>query len=153
MKLELEIIQALIKIREQVEEKRYAEGLISGGIGLAEVHCIDWIGQIESPNVTKVAQKMGVTRGGVSKISKKLQQKNLIESYQRAENNKEIYFRLTELGRLVFEEHEAHHLKSQQEKMNLLATYNENEQRIILRFLNEINKKYEERAESGKDNC
>ena len=40
--------------------------------GYSETHCIDYIGRLELPNVTKVAEHMGMTRGAISKITKKL---------------------------------------------------------------------------------
>lgn len=109
------------------------------GINLAEVHCIDRIGTINHANVTKVAKEMGMTRGAISKISKKLLGKGFIESYQRSDNNKEIYFRLTEVGRIVYGEHEKRHREVRQEELSLLKTYSNEEQAAILRFLNDIN--------------
>ena len=35
-----------------------------------------------------------MTRGAISKITKKLIKKGIIESYQKPDNKKEIYFRL-----------------------------------------------------------
>ena len=40
--------------------------------GYSETHCIDYIGRLELPNVTKVAEHMGMTRGAISKMTKKL---------------------------------------------------------------------------------
>lgn len=35
--------------------------------GYSETHCIDYIGRLELPNVTKVAEHLGETRGAISK--------------------------------------------------------------------------------------
>ena len=40
--------------------------------GYSETHCIDYIGRLELPNVTKVAEHMGMTRGAISKMTRKL---------------------------------------------------------------------------------
>ena len=40
--------------------------------GYSETHCIDYIGKLELPNVTKVAEHMQMTRGAISKMTKKL---------------------------------------------------------------------------------
>jgi DNA-binding MarR family transcriptional regulator len=133
------IINALIKIQERSDIFRHGREDIFDGINLAEVHCLDWIGTLDHANVTKIANEMGMTRGAISKINKKLLGKGLIESYQRPENNKEIYYQLTKDGQYVYDEHKKCHKKAKQEKLSLLELYSEKEQAIILRFLNDIN--------------
>ena len=68
------------------------------GYKLSEIHCIEYIGKNTAPNVTKLAEAFYVTNGAISKMAKKLIKKELIESYQKPDNKKEIYFRLTEHG-------------------------------------------------------
>lgn len=133
------IVHSLTRIQERSDVFRHGREAIFDGINLAEVHCIDRIGTIDHANVTKVAGEMGMTRGAISKISKKLLNKGFIESYQRPDNNKEIYYHLTESGWKVYEEHKKCHNQAQQEKLSLLETYSEYEQSIILHFLNDIN--------------
>ena len=134
-----EIIHSLTTIQERSAMLRHGGEVIIDGVNLAEMHCIDQIGTISHANVTRVANEMQMTRGAISKISKKLLHKGLIESYQRPENNKEIYFRLTESGQQIYDEHKKCHAKAIQEKLSLLETYSEYEQSIILHFLNDIN--------------
>ena len=43
----------------------------------SETHCIDYIGKTELPNVTKIADNMQMTRGAISKMTKKLLAKAL----------------------------------------------------------------------------
>lgn len=134
-----DIINALIKIQERSDQFRHGREDIFKGLHLAEVHCIDWIGMVDDANVTKIARQMSLTRGAISKISKKLLAKGLIERYQRPENNKEIYFRLTAEGEDVYNEHKKCHSQAKQEKLCLLATYSGEEQAVILSFLSNIN--------------
>ena len=56
----------------------------------SETHCIDYIGKTELPNVTKIADNMQMTRGAISKMTKKLLAKGLIEKYSLESNKKEI---------------------------------------------------------------
>jgi len=60
----------------------------------SEIHCIEYIGKSEDSNVTKLAETFYMTRSAISKITKKLIEKGLIDSYQKPDNKKEIYFRL-----------------------------------------------------------
>jgi len=75
----------------------------------SEVHCVEYIGKHGNSNVTKLAESFYMTRGAISKLTKKLVEKGLIQSYQRPDNKKEIYFKLTGQGQEVFAIHEALH--------------------------------------------
>lgn len=75
----------------------------------SEVHCIEYIGRNIDSNVTKLAESFFMTRGAISKLTKKLIEKGLIESYQKQDNKKEIYFRLTEQGKVIYKIHEELH--------------------------------------------
>lgn len=75
----------------------------------SEVHCIECIERNVDSNVTKLAESLYMTRGAISKITQKLIKKGLIESYQKPDNNKEIYFRLTEQGKKINKVHEKLH--------------------------------------------
>lgn len=79
------------------------------GFKSSEVHYIECIGKNEDSNVTKLAESLYMTRGAISKMTKKLEKKGIIESYQKPDNKKEIYFRLTEQGKKVFHIHEKLH--------------------------------------------
>ena len=134
----LEIVDSLTKIAERSALLRHGDSVVLDGLNLAEVHCIDQIGAADPANVTRIADAMRLTRGAISKITKKLLCKGLIESYQRPGNNKEIYFRLTAGGRQIFEEHRVCHVKARQDKLSVLAGYNDEEQAAILKFLQDI---------------
>lgn len=79
------------------------------GYTSSEVHCIEYIGQNADSNVTKLAEAFYLTRGAMSKMTKKLIKKGAIESHQKAENKKEIYFNLTSAGQAVYKIHENLH--------------------------------------------
>lgn len=135
----LSILDILIKIQEQSDIFEHKQEGLLDEISLAEVHCIDCIGMIDHPNVTKISEQMGLTRGGISKISKKLLSKGLIESYQEPDNNKEIYFRLTEGGQSIYVVHKKGHNEVRQVWLSLLEHYSDDEQAAILRFVTDIN--------------
>ena len=75
----------------------------------SEVHCIEYIEKNAESNVTKLAESLYMTKGAISKLTKKLTDKGLIESYRKPDNKKEVYFRLTEQGRTIFNIHEKLH--------------------------------------------
>ena len=79
------------------------------GYNYSEIHTIAAIGNLEEPNVTQIANHMNVTRGAISKITKKLLEQDLIESYQQNGNKQKIFFRLTKSGQFLYDEHEKRH--------------------------------------------
>ena len=135
----LRILDIFIKIQEKSDVFQHKQESLLDEISLAEVHCIDCIGMIDHPNVTKISEKMDLTRGAISKISKKLLGKGLIESYQDPDNKKEIYFRLTESGQSVYDEHKKIHNKVRQEWLTFFEHYSDDEQAAILRFFTDLN--------------
>ncbi|WP_291329469.1 MarR family transcriptional regulator [Desulfovibrio sp. UCD-KL4C] len=132
------IIDVLVKILQQADAFKHGREELFAAINLTEIHCIHWIGSIDRPNATKISNKMDMTRGAISKISKKLLNKNFIETYQKPTNNKEIYFQLTETGQEMYDEHKACHEHARQEKLSILKNYSEDEQATILNFLKDI---------------
>ena len=90
-----------------LNKDKMEEGL--KGFKSSEVHCIEYIENNADSNVTQLAEAFYVTRGAISRMTKKLIQKGFIESYQKSENKKEIYFRLTEQGKEIYKIHENLH--------------------------------------------
>lgn len=105
----------------------------------SETHCIDYIGKTELPNVTKIADNMQMTRGAISKMTKKLLAKGLIEKYTLESNKKEIYFKLTESGMELYREHEKRHRLWEQRDSKFLERYSAEEITTIRTFMQEFN--------------
>lgn len=105
------------------------------GYKSSEVHGVEYIGKMADPNVTKLAEAFYMTRGAISKLTKKLMEKGLIESYQKAENKKEIYFRLTPKGQEVFDIHETLHQEFQARDKAVFDQITEEQFHATLNFL------------------
>lgn len=116
--------------------------------GYSETHCVDYIGRLELPNVTKVAEHMGMTRGAISKLTKKLLTKGMIEKYTLETNRKEVYFRLTDMGQLLFDEHAKRHQRWEKRDMEFLSRYSADEVETVYRFMREFNVYLEEQIEA-----
>lgn len=108
-------------------------------LSLSEIESIEIIAMIEYPNVTKLAEALYVTRGAISKVTKKLLKKGLIESFKSPDNKKEIYFRLTQAGSEINNRHEAMHQKFLKEDEIVFEDLSEKESQIILNFLEKYN--------------
>lgn len=115
--------------------------------GYSETHCIDYIGKLELPNVTKIAEHMQMTRGAISKMTRKLLAKGLIEKYTLENNKKEVYFKLTDRGMLLYKEHEKRHKLWEKRDMQFLSRYSKEEIELVMKFMKEFNEYLENQIE------
>jgi len=106
----------------------------------SEVHCIDYIGKNVDSNVTKLAESFHMTRGAASKLTKKLIKKGLVESYQKPDNKKEIYFRLTEQGEVIYKIHEGLHKEIQERDKPVFEQVTEEQFDNMLSFVEKYSK-------------
>ena len=105
----------------------------------SEVHCIEYIGENIDSNVTKLAESFYMTRSAISKLTKKLLEKDLIESYQKPTNKKEIYFRLTKQGKEILKIHEKLHKEFQERDKIIFDQVTEEQYDIMLNFVKKYN--------------
>nr|WP_315019588.1 MarR family transcriptional regulator [uncultured Aminipila sp.] len=110
------------------------------GYKSSEVHCIECIGRNDDSNVTKLAESFYMTRGAISKMTKKLIKKGVIESYQKPENKKEIYFRLTEQGQEIYKVHEELHKEFQERDKVVFEQVTEEQFDSMLGFMEKYNR-------------
>lgn len=68
-----------------------------------ELLCIEYVGQHSNVNATRLAEAFCMTTGATSKLTKRLLSKGFLLRYQKLENRKEIYFRLTESGQAMYQ--------------------------------------------------
>jgi len=116
-----------------LNKDKMEEGL--KGLKSSEVHCIEYIENNADSNVTQLAEAFYVTRGAISRMTKKLIQKGLVESYQKSENKKEIYFRLTEQGKEIYKIHENLHKEFQERDKAVFEQVTEEEFNSIISFV------------------
>ena len=105
------------------------------GYKSSEVHYIECIGRNVDSNVTKLAESLYMTRGAISKMTKKLIEKGIIESYQKLDNKKEIYFRLTEQGKVINKVHEELHKEFQERDKAVFEQVTEEQFDSMLSFV------------------
>lgn len=80
-----------------------------------------------------------MTRGAISKLTKRLQSKKLIESYQNEHNKKEIYFRLTPKGQQVYYTHQQLHAKFDARDQDVFESLTQQEFESIQHFIEKYN--------------
>lgn len=114
------------------------------GFKSSEVHCIEYIGRNVDSNVTKLAEAFYMTRSAISKLTKKLMIKGIINSYQKPENKKEIYFRLTDQGNVIYKIHEDLHKEFRERDKTVFEQVTEEQLDGILSFMEKYNKHLDE---------
>ena len=127
------------------------------GYKSSEVHCIEYLGKNADSNVTRLAESFYMTTGAISKLTKKLIKKGVIESYKKPDNKKEIYFRLTKEGQKIFNVHEELHKEFQERDKSVFDQMSKEQYDSMISFmesysnhLDEEMKKIDEDSEAEK---
>ncbi len=116
-----------------------------------EMHCIDFIGKTENPNVTKIAQSMKLTKAAISKIIKKLLAKNAVKTYKNSDNKKETYYKLTKIGQEVFEKHQNMHKMWYEKDEAFFNLFNKEDLDKTLEILEKYTQFLDERIKTIKE--
>lgn len=104
----------------------------------SEIHTLVYIGLQPDINVTNLANVMGITKGAISQVIKKLEKKSLVERYNNPTNRKEILLRLTKKGEIDYHGHEAYHAKHDAEFFELLEKLTPEQMQFIDYLLEKI---------------
>ena len=110
----------------------------------SEVHCIEYIGKNVDSNVTKLAESFYMTRSAMSKITKKLIEKGFVESYQKPDNKKEIYFRLTKQGKEINKIHDKLHKEFQERDKVVFEEVTEEQLDSMINFVEKYSRHVDE---------
>jgi DNA-binding MarR family transcriptional regulator len=144
-----QIIQLNIRMMQQQEEgdrermlmlrktKGQAFADLLQSMTITALHVLSTIGRYEPINGIQIARELGITKGAVSKIARKLLEQQLIVAEQLPDNKKHIYFRLTAQGREIFHWHQTLHEELEGQAKQFLERYTLEELRLIVRFLQE----------------
>jgi DNA-binding MarR family transcriptional regulator len=77
---------------------------------------LDIVGDDPGLNITEFAKAAGVTKGAISQVVSKLENKGALKRFKSDENDKEIRLALTQQGEQIYE----HHQSVNQETINYL---------------------------------
>ncbi len=107
-------------------------------ISITEFYIISYIGKEEKVNGIKLSEKVGMTRGGISKAISSLIKKELIISYKDDENKKKIYYKLTPLGKKIYEIHKCKNEERNKQIINKISQYDKQEKDVIIKFIKDM---------------
>jgi DNA-binding MarR family transcriptional regulator len=105
---------------------------------LSACHVVDYIGKNRLTNAIGIANHLNITKGGISKITGRLLQQQLIEAHRMEGNRKEIFYSLTPAGKKLFALHEKLHAIAHDRLAALFQAYTAEELATVNRFLTEL---------------
>lgn len=116
----------------------------------SELHIISAIGNLENPNVTVIAEYMGMTKGAISKNIKKLLEAGLLNTYQAENNNRKIFYTLTDTGKKIYDKHEIAHKNWIMRDNAFFSQFSDDEinsvSEFLERFIAHLNEEIEKRS-------
>jgi DNA-binding MarR family transcriptional regulator len=99
---------------------------------------VDAIGQMEPVNGITISKQFRIPKGSVSKITRRLLSNKLIQKESLPHNKKEVLFRLTPLGRELFDVHRAFDRQMERGFIQFLQRYEADELRFVVQILQDI---------------
>lgn len=145
-----QILALLAKLTEQFEAEEHENwrwlaqhssnpqivGLLRDSTATA-LRVVDTVGRLEPVNGITISAQSRIPKGTVSKVTRRLIAQNLISAESLPNNKKEILFRLTPLGRELFQVHRAFDEQMERGFMRFLQRYDPDELRLLVRVLRE----------------
>lgn len=118
---------------EETRDERVAAFLREATVVTFDV--IDAVGALEPVNGTTIARQYGILQGSVSKITRKLAEQGILRTETLPGNRKEVFFRLTPLGRQVYDVHRSLHAHIGRNVTSFMNRYNAAELKFLLQCM------------------
>lgn len=101
----------------------------------SEIHIIEIIGDRSELYISEISKLIGVTKGTVSQVVKRLVVKGLVIKEVDAANNTRLVVRLTNKGQVAYEAHERYHYEQHAEMERYLQSLNVGQIETLETFL------------------
>lgn len=110
----------------------------------SEIHVMLETRGEKAVSVTKIAGRLGITKGAVSQTLSRLEKKGILVRTRDPVNKNELSAQLTPLGKRAFGEYREIQLRLDGAIRDLAARYSPGEQQAVVRFLGELGRALEE---------
>ena len=104
----------------------------------SEIHLIDVIAKGQDINASKMAARLGVTKGAVSQTLARLEKKGILNKIKDPQNKNELTVHFTPLGKNVLEEQEKLRARFHEQYAKYFSNISEKEEVIIMGFLKKM---------------
>lgn len=144
MNKQIKIIEKIVRLANKINQtnkipRDYGTGHI---LYHSEIHTIEAINNHENVNASELSKILGITNGAVNQVTNKLINKGLIEQYKLNDNNKEVFYRLTELGETANLGHSEYHKVEYENILQYLNNANEDQIKAVDSFLDRLIEKW-----------
>jgi len=86
----------------------------------------------------QMAERLNISPAGITKALKKLQSKNLITSKKNTNDERMIFWKLTEQALPIAQEHESHHKHTLEKYQKIMTDFDRKEQDVISKFIEKL---------------
>jgi len=102
----------------------------------SEIHIIQLIGDRQGVHISEISRLIGVTKGTVSQIVRRLESKGLVVKRTDESNNTRQIANLTEKGMSAYQAHVDYHQQKHKEMENFLESLTPENKAVLENFLN-----------------
>lgn len=130
------IIQTMIHAFNRINERSKTPRDYGTGDLLyqSEIHTLAAIQEHADNNASELSTVLGVTNGAITQVVNKLINKGLVEKFHLRGNRKDVYFHLTDKGKLAYGGHERYEAMLLRPLLNYLNTLDPQEIKVIETF-------------------
>ena len=121
---------------EQMDSKELQE--VTEKLSILSIQVLNEMAKDSVQNAADIANRLNVTRGGVSRIAKRLIQDELIEEVKKKDNHKEVNYLLTPKGKAIHEVHVKLMEGIQNKHLEIIRSFDTDEQQAILTYLSQV---------------
>lgn len=104
----------------------------------SEIHMVCHIKKNPGSHISGIARDIKVSRGAVSQIVKKVEQKGLVRKIENPNDQRQLNLILTEKGEKAYEGHQLLHRLFTDNLERVLENYDEKDFNLILRFIRDL---------------
>ncbi len=105
----------------------------------SERHMLDQIADHPNLNVSQLAAMVGVTKGAISQVVKKLEAKGVAQRYRKSSNDKEVFVELTRTGKDLYRKHQAINHETVRTLSKELGRYSDDKVEFLVRMFHWFN--------------
>ena len=148
-----EIIDLFIRILNKAATIEKEPVDIGHGILLhaSEVHLIEFCARYPEDSMTRLAERLGITKGAVSQTAYRLEKKGYLKRTRQEGDKKTVFLLLTGTGEEAFEWHRAYHEKVNGDLEEVLSSLEPADRANIRKILNQIDDIFSRCEETRKD--
>lgn len=104
-------------------------------VNTAALSTLDVINRYPELKMSEIGNAMGITKGAISQMARKLEQLELIDKHKSQNNAKDTYLVVTDKGRQALDEYYGLHDKLYNGLFEILNQYSNHDVEIIKQFL------------------